>query len=177
MTKNNFTLQWKQNPHFLLRTINEGDLENLRKWKNTHKQSFFHQEDITPEQQQNWFINYSIRPHDYMLVVEQTQNSQAIGCMGFRHLPKENTIDVYNIMRGEEGGSKLFSMSDAFQTMNSYLAQNNTTNISCKVLNANKALTWYYNNFFEKAEQLQEYQLLVLNKEKQPIKEILQQQQ
>jgi Acetyltransferase (GNAT) domain len=173
MAKQPIKIQWQENQSFSLRSITEADLEDLRIWKNQNKQFFFYQSDITLEQQKKWFEGFQNRPMDYMFVVEQTSDSQTVGCMGFRLLKEENTVDVYNIMRGKESDNKAFSMSDAFQTMISFILTISSLPISCKVLCENPALKWYSLNYFESSEIIDDYVLMKLNHSLFPTKSLL----
>ena len=56
--------------NFYLQEISIDDIENLRLWKNKHKNSFFHKKDITREEQEYWFNSvYSNNNDDIMFVV------------------------------------------------------------------------------------------------------------
>lgn len=173
MSKEYIKIQWEDNLSFSLRSVNEKDLEDLRIWKNQNKQFFFYQSDITVEQQQNWFEGFKKRPYDFMFIVEQTADTEAVGCMGFRLLEDENTADVYNIMRGKQSDSNNFSISDAFQTMINYILTISDLPISCKVLTDNPARNWYQRNYFEDSESINNYTLMKLNRDLLPLKSLL----
>jgi RimJ/RimL family protein N-acetyltransferase len=126
-----------------LRAITEGDLENLRVWKNTHRFAFFYQEIITPEQQQEWFQNYLTRAHDYMFIVECADES--IGCMGFRLI--EQYADIYNVIRARADLGK-GAMSQALRLLCSFIAADFTRDIRARVLLTNPARVWYRKNAF-----------------------------
>src|SRR6476469_2932354 len=116
MTMRNYLLSDTAFPDMRLRMINEGDIEDLREWKNENKQSFFLRNDITPEQQSLWYANFEKRDTDHMFIVEQLADGGwvKIGCMGFRYLENEGCVDGYNIIRSVKLGSPTFTMSDAF---------------------------------------------------------------
>jgi hypothetical protein len=150
-----------------LRMINEGDIEDLREWKNENKQSFFLQNDITPEQQAEWYKNFKKNDADYMFMVEQFVDHkwQKIGCEGFRYLSSEECIDGYNIIRSRKLGGASFSMSEAFKTM---LAYANSLfpelPIRVKVLSGNPAVRWYERNGFKTVEERDSYFLMEVDK-------------
>ncbi|MCG3733166.1 GNAT family N-acetyltransferase [Vibrio cincinnatiensis] len=144
------------NDSFCLRSITVSDLENLRQWKNKHRNSFFYKEIITVEQQNKWFDSYLKDDKDYMFTV--VDNEKAIGCMGFRE--KGDFIDVYNIMRGEKSQEKNFSMSDAFRLMLNYINYECQKKITCVVLNDNPAFNWYLKNDFLVLKEIEDYSLL-----------------
>lgn len=173
MQKAQIKLQWENNQDFFLRTVVEKDLEDLRLWKNQNKQFFFHQSDITVEQQKNWFDGFQKRTNDFMFIVEQVTDHQSIGCMGFRFLEKDGIVDVYNIMRGVRTINNSFSMSDAFQTMINYILRLTDLSITCKVLSNNPALDWYHRNYFETVECIDNFHVLKLGKKNFPIKSLL----
>lgn len=131
-----------------LREITISDIENLRRWKNDNRKSFFYQEEISPEQQKKWYAGYVERLNDYMFIVEENSGTDtypekhAIGCMGFR-LENECTIDLYNIIRGEESISHA-TMRSAMQMMLCYIADMFPKyKIKCDVLKDNPAVEWY----------------------------------
>ncbi|EGR0524525.1 GNAT family N-acetyltransferase [Vibrio cholerae] len=144
------------NDSFCLRSITVSDLENLRQWKNKHRNSFFYKEIITVEQQNKWFESYLKDDKDYMFTV--VCNEKAIGCMGFRE--KGDFIDVYNIMRGEKSQEQSFSMSDAFRLMLNYINHECQKKITCVVLNDNPAFNWYLKNDFLVLKEIEDYSLL-----------------
>lgn len=131
-----------------LREITIADMENLRRWKNDNRKSFFYQEEISSEQQKKWFEAYCARPDDYMFIVEENVGTgtesylHAIGCMGFR-VEDERTIDLYNIIRGE-GSRTRATMQNAMQMMLRYIANTfPALQIKCDVLKNNPAVEWY----------------------------------
>lgn len=155
-------------PDLRLRSINKNDIENLRNWKNANKQSFFLNEDITPEQQQKWFGNFLQREHDHMFIVEQLAGGewQAIGCMGFRKLDEEGCVDAYNIIRSRKIEPATFTMSEAFRTMLAYAAGMYLGfPLQVKVLSHNPAVEWYKKNAFSIINTINNYCLMEIDKE------------
>ena len=65
-----------------LRSATAEDLEHLRHWKNSQRQFFFHREEISESQQQQWFDAFRLRTHDIMLMT--VLDGQVFGCMGVR---------------------------------------------------------------------------------------------
>src|SRR5580704_4647409 len=105
-------------PRVRLRLANAEDSEMLRVWKNGHKASFFHQVDITAEQQAKWFEGYLDRADDHQYLVEEEVEFQTwapIGVVACRLL--EGTVDLYNIMRGREGTLGLGKIGEALTLM------------------------------------------------------------
>jgi RimJ/RimL family protein N-acetyltransferase len=155
-------------PDLRLRSIRHDDLENLRNWKNSNKHSFFLNEDITPEQQQKWYSNFTQREHDHMFIVEQLAGEewQAIGCMGFRRLDDEGCVDAYNIIRANKIEPATFTMSEAFKTMLAYAASVYPgLPLQVKVLSHNPAVEWYKKNHFSIIQTVNNYYLMELNKD------------
>ena len=126
-----------------LNSIGPEHLENLRRWKNANRQSFFHQELISKEQQREWYDKFCSRDDDYMFVAQEKPFSDdtAIGCVGFRIL--DDSVDIYNIMRGETSSNGRGRIGDAVVIMCSYIRLVSTKRIGCKVLANNPALEWY----------------------------------
>lgn len=127
-------------PDLRLVSASDVDQENLRIWKNAHRKSFFYREIIQPEQQARWFQGYQDRADDYMFMVEE--ECHPIGCMAFR-AEDEEKIDLYNIIRGENGNHKV-SMRDAMHVMLAYISEKfPDRQIKCDVLKDNPAVRWY----------------------------------
>ncbi len=166
MDTTNLILSLSGHPDFQLREIGIQDIENLRTWKNENKNSFFLNQDITPEQQQNWFEKFVSRENDYMFIVEQKvgEDWEKIGCMGFRKLEQEGCIDAYNIIRSKKIEPASFTMSDVFLTMLAYAASLfPDLPIRCKVLSKNPAVEWYKKNSFSIVAPVENYYLMELS--------------
>lgn len=133
-----------------IRTSALGDLNNLREWKNAHKEYFFHKLEITPAQQEEWFSGYLLRADDYLFIVEF--DGMPIGCMGIRF--KGNNWDIYNVILGktEFGGHGL--MGRSYQVMLQFAKSQISRPISLQVLKNNPAIWWYEKNGFEVAQDL-----------------------
>ena len=63
-------------------SLKRDELENLRKWKNKNKYSFFFQKEISKINNQKWFNLYEKRPYDLIFVSSFKGNN--FGCMGIR---------------------------------------------------------------------------------------------
>lgn len=135
-------------PALVLRSAGQADLEYLRQWKNEQKQFFFHQEEITQEQQGKWYESFVSRPDDVMLMAEYEH--RLFGCMGIRW--QENHWDIYNVILGlqEFGGRGL--MGRAFAAMLDLAGSLKDAPISLQVLKHNPAATWYQKQGFEITE-------------------------
>lgn len=150
-----------------LRSALESDIEDLRQWKNANRHSFFYQEIISPEQQQEWFQGYLARSEDSMFIV--LDGERAIGCMGFRVL-EDNRIDIYNVILGETALSGKGLMSQAMQLMCSYIVQQFPAEIVAKVMNSNPAQAWYLKNGFYKGTTFDSYTEIVFDRSRfQPL--------
>jgi len=169
MSAENIILSLAGHEDLRLRAVGREDIENLRVWKNKHKNSFFLNRDITPEEQAKWFESFAARGEDFMFVVEQKidEQWQSIGCMGFRRLADEACLDAYNIMRGVKSEKGSFTMSDAFAAMLAFAAARDADlPIRCKVLCENPAVEWYKKNNFSIVERVNdEYYLMELEKD------------
>lgn len=169
---NNQHLVIYESQYYQLRAINRSDIECLRLWKNINKQFFFLSIDITAEQQQIWYEAFIERNNDCMFMVEEFVGGSylRIGCMGFR--VKNNVVDVYNIMRGQDSKENMFTMSQAFLLMITYASKKEKLPITCIVLKSNPALSWYAKNGFEVDDDLGDSLLLRMNDEFLKLKEI-----
>ncbi len=136
-----------------LRTAGESDLLRLREWKNSHREFFFFKEEISSEQQKEWYHAYQLRQEDYMFIV--TAGEIPIGCMGIRLV--DDKWDVYNVILGlpDQAGKGL--MSKALRMMLSFAASHKTKPITVKVLKKNPAVRWYKKNGFVETEELQDH--------------------
>jgi len=153
--------------NYRLREIDNFDLEFLRKAKNDHKGSFFLKEDITMEQQKKWYQSFANREEDHMYVVEQKVNDswEPIGCMGYRILDDEHSMDLYNIIRVKRVEPTDFTMADVFQNMIANASKKFPhLPIQCKVLSHNPAIAWYEKNNFKIIEENEGYVLMDMDK-------------
>lgn len=168
MSNSNVLITVPNWPDLRLRSVSKNDIEYLRNWKNANKHSFFLNEDITPEQQQKWFSSFLQREHDHMFIVEQMSAGewQAIGCMGFRKLDDEGSVDAYNIIRAKKIDPATFTMSEAFLTMLAYAAAIYPgLPLQVKVLSHNPAVEWYKKNAFSVIDTISNYYLMEINNE------------
>jgi hypothetical protein len=157
-----FTIPGPGPSGFRLRLAGPEDKEILRVWKNANKQFYFHKTDITVEQQDAWFTGYLTRPHDHVYMVEEQVASDwlTVGLMACRLLEKEQTVDLYNIMRGKRTAADRTNMAEAMQTLCRTIAEHYTQPITCKVLSDNPALGWYGRIGFAVAEDRGDHVLL-----------------
>jgi RimJ/RimL family protein N-acetyltransferase len=127
-----------------LRTAAPSDCEDLRAWKNDHRQYFFFQDIITPEMQQKWFAAYQDRPDDFMFMV--LDRGQAVGCMAFRL--RDEQADVYNVILGspQHGGRGV--MAKAMALMCSFARERLNRPVVARVLKVNPAMGWYQRRGF-----------------------------
>lgn len=135
-------------PALALRPANRADLERLRQWKNEQRQYFFHQVEISTDQQSQWFDAFAKRPYDLMLMTEYEK--QTFGCMGIRW--QENHWDIYNVILGlQEFGGRGF-MGLAFSALLDYGDALKPAPISLQVLKHNPAVSWYQKQGFNITE-------------------------
>jgi hypothetical protein len=141
-----------------LRTAAFADCEDLREWKNQHRDSFFSQQLITPEGQRRWFSGYLERSDDWMFMVQEA--SETIGCMGFR--AREGQADVYNVILGrpQHGGRGL--MAGALAIMCSYARRRVDGPVVARVLKSNPATRWYRQRGFEVVSEEDSHYLIKL---------------
>lgn len=158
-------------PSFPFRLVEaqDADSENLRVWKNKHRNSFFFKDEITPEMQAKWFAKYKADKHSMMLVVQEPAGEsewRSIGCMGYRVLTEDANapyLDLFNILRGEESIVSGYRMKDAFEAMCTYLLQTYTLPQTCKVLTENPARNWYESIGLEKTKDHADHVDYLLN--------------
>lgn len=132
-------------PGLELRSAGWDDQEQLREWKNANRQFFFFQQIIEPEMQRRWFEGHQQRPDDHLFMV--VADGETIGCMAVRLLD-DGTLDVYNVMRGDEQRKGGGSMSRALQMMSRFALDRYGRPLRLKVLKENPAVAWYLRNGF-----------------------------
>ena len=143
-----------------VRLINEGDLDNLRKWKNANKASFFYKKNITVKQQEKWFADYLERNKketDFMFIVEC--DGVSVGCIGYRII--YGVIDIYNFMLGNKEylGKKV--ISTAAKDLWKYLDSTYDLDIMVIVLSENtKTIDWYLKNNWRITEDHEDRKIL-----------------
>ncbi len=135
-------------PQMRLRLAVESDRELLRAWKNTHKTSFFHQQEITVDQQRAWFSSYLERLHDHVYMVEERAHDAwtPVGTVACRLLDAGQdpaTVDLYNIMRGRRTDAGIAEIGAAILLLCDVAAQHYAEPLTCKVLRDNPARSWY----------------------------------
>jgi len=147
--KNSIVIVVQESPSFVLRAVSVVDLENLRQWKNEQREFFFHKDEISPQQQRNWYAAYQRCPNDFMFMT--ILDGQSFGCMGIRWL--ENVWDIYNVILGRSEFGSRGLMRKAFKIMIAHVLSIKESPITLQVLKLNPAVDWYLKNeFFITAE-------------------------
>jgi len=129
-----------------IRLINDGDLDNLRHWKNAHKGAFFYKKIITIAQQKKWYEGYLERNKqgkDFMFIVEV--DGVPIGCYGYRFIGW--LIDIYNTILGNKKYEGKKIISTVCKDLWKYLRDTYYVDITVRVLSTNKpTIDWYLKN-------------------------------
>lgn len=82
----------------ILKPLQQEDLEGLRVLRNSNKEYFIHQAEITMEAQKAWYQSYLLKTDDIMFKVVKKENEQKlIGAVALYHI-KENAAEVGRIM-------------------------------------------------------------------------------
>jgi ribosomal protein S18 acetylase RimI-like enzyme len=131
-------------PALGLRAASQADLDLLRKWKNEQRQFFFHQEEITEDQQKQWYESFIKRPYDLMLMT--TYEQQVFGCLGIRW--QEDHWDIYNIILGLQDFGSRGLMGQSFAALLAYAITLKQAPITLQVLKHNPAVAWYQKQRF-----------------------------
>jgi hypothetical protein len=140
MIKPSVTLSSPDFPGITLQSITAEHLELLRAWKNSYSHRFFHQEQITPSQQRDWFAAYSAHPNDWIFLIHDAGAAITAGCIGYRVI--DNEVDVYNVLRAENVPSRSRAHSHAINILTNYVATTHTLPIRGRVLVGNPAARW-----------------------------------
>lgn len=153
------TLQDPDHPEIKLYSIGTDDLENLRNWKNAHRDSFFFKDIITTDAQLRWYEGYQNREHDCMFVIRH--DGLPIGCIAFRRL--EDRVDIYNVIMGcKEMGGKGYMGIALRLILAEALKRYPELPLTLMVLKENPALNWYLKNGFTIAREYETYFDLVV---------------
>lgn len=138
-----------------LRPIGLGDLEFLRESKNRNKESFFHREEISPDQQAAWFAEFMTRPDDHMFVVQV--DGVPVGCMGYRL--GTDDLDFYNIIRSSDTAPGV--MHKALRSLiDVALERYPAREVQARVLVRNPAIGWYQRCGFRIVQATEDYVLM-----------------
>ncbi len=141
-----------------LRTIDEEDIEQLRKWKNEHRDFFFYKKVINEGEQKAWYQRWAQEDLDNLFIVESAD--QKVGCIGVRKF--ENTADVYNVILGDKrfGGTGLMSEALCATVAFGQMLYPGLP-VCVRVLRANPAIGWYERNGFVRTAENDEFVTMV----------------
>ena len=128
----------------VFRSINELDLSILRKWKNDNREAFFYKDEISEEDQDEWYRNWNKYPDDYMFIIEN--DSIPIGCVAVRFINKE--WDIYNVILGEKRFAKQGVMSMGLKVIIGIALDKRIAPVRVRVLRGNPVVDWYKKNGF-----------------------------
>ena len=149
----------KENKKLILRSIDDKDLENMRRWKNENHQVFFYQKIINVKQQKEWFLNYSKDPFNYMFIIEY--ESVRIGCIGFKLNNK--IADIYNVILGNQEYKRKGLMSFSIKMLINYIICSHSKEVTVKVLRSNTiGQKFYMENRFSINREMDSYVLMKL---------------
>jgi ribosomal protein S18 acetylase RimI-like enzyme len=136
-----------------LRSATDRDLDNLRSWKNSNRQFFFHQNEISAEQQLAWYESFALRPYDYMLMIQHQDIAK--GCIGIRRVDDE--WEIYNVILGDPAFGKQGNMGRALIGTLEMALKQYALPITLNVLKHNPAVAWYLKNGFVKILEAENY--------------------
>jgi RimJ/RimL family protein N-acetyltransferase len=130
-----------------VRTVQPGDLETLRVWKNDNRYAFHYQAIITPEQQTRWFAAFAEDRHQQLFVTEI--DGELVACVGFRR-KSPTRVELFNLICGQEAYRGRGMMTRFFELMQAALADKGYTEIELEVLKSNpRAAAWYAGRGFQ----------------------------
>ena len=143
-----------------IRLANYNDLDNLRKWKNANKASYFYKKNITVKQQAQWFAGYierNAKEQDFMYIVEA--DGVSVGCFGYRIAA--GVIDIYNFMLGNKEYKGKGIVSKAGKGLWKHLDDTYLLDITAKVLNTNTdTINWYLKNNWIVLDEFEDHKVL-----------------
>ena len=140
-----------------LTPIKFDDIENLRIWKNSHKDFFFLKKKINKKDQKSWFENiYLKNKNDFMFIIYY--KSQTIGTIGCRLI--NNYWDIYNVMNVNKNYKGKGIMSLALKLLISFMESKSNKDVTAKVLANNSNLKWYLKNNFNVVKEMGNYNFI-----------------
>jgi|694.fasta_scaffold29153_10 hypothetical protein len=150
---------FNKNKTFSFKRMTIDELEILRINKNKNKNFFFLREDITPEQQLEWYEYMQNQKNNFMFVFFDNKNVP-FGCIGYRKV--DDVIDIYNVIRFVESD---ITMSKCMEKIIDEININYGELLKqVLVLENNPAITWYEKNGFEIVEHKNNFVKMVLKK-------------
>ena len=158
--KSSLALRRRSMPHLYLRSAVWDDQERLRSWKNANRRFFFFQGIIDEAAQRAWFEGFLRRADDHMFIVEL--HRRPVGCMAVRLL--DDSLDIYNVMLGDERVRGTGAMSTAMQMMCRFVVDRYGLPVRLKVLKDNPAVGWYIHNGFREVGSGEDFLVLELER-------------
>jgi ribosomal protein S18 acetylase RimI-like enzyme len=136
-----------------LNTVNDVNLEKIRNWKNSERNYFFHKQEISKEQQLDWYQKYLLRDNDFIFVINYLNND--IGSIGIRKI--KNEWDIYNVIIVDKNYSKMGLMRSGIEEIINFSQRIERLDITLKVLKINPAVSWYIKNNFKIIDEQDEF--------------------
>ena len=138
---------------YSISSLEEDNLEFIRKLKNRNRNAFFAQSYISKSAQREWFEAYRDREYDTIFIL--SNEAQYVGCMGIRK--EKNEWDLYNVLiaKGEHSGQGV--MSAFLRKIVNYQLTIEDWPVRARVLTQNTAVQWYYKNNFVIESDEKEY--------------------
>lgn len=141
--------------------IDKNDIETLRIWKNSYKNSFFLQHDISIDQQIKWFKKYLNDQNNHMYIV--VANNTKIGCIGARLETESTCWDIYNVINADPFSRGKGYMKSALLKVIKIIRSKQDLPVQAKVLKTNPAFEWYKRIGFHVSEDRLNYSILTFN--------------
>lgn len=146
---------------YQVRSVVESDIEELRCWKNEHRQFFHYKEIITPEQQIHWFHAFTQDPNINIFMCEN--KGDKIGCVGFRRL-NLNEFELFNLICGNKKFLNKGITKKFLQFCLECLLHQKASKISLEVLKNNfLAVEWYIKQGFEIIQTIDNHHIMNKN--------------
>ena len=139
-----------------LRKARKSDLEDLRRWRNRHRNRFFDTGKISADAQRQWFKEHLKRSNDFLFVI--CHRRLPVGCIGIRMTGAG--WDLYNVIRGRSPGSSAGCMSTALAAVIDRARKIEDVPVWAKVLKGNPAAAWYERNGFRIAAHRKTFLLM-----------------
>lgn len=128
-----------------LRSVNAGDQDLLRTWRNATRGSFFQTAEVDADGQKRWFQGYLGRSDDFLFMI--MAGDAPVGCAGVRQ--RDGGWDVYNVIRGVRTAASRGFMGRGLSLAVAFARERLELPVTAVVLAANPAVAWYLRQGFE----------------------------
>jgi ribosomal protein S18 acetylase RimI-like enzyme len=146
-----------------IRSVEEGDLDVLRAWRNAHAQAFYDSRPIDADAQRAWFASFSADPAQRLYLVEDPAGP--VGCFGLKVVAgtpeAPRRLALFNVIHAEARTQGTGLLAEAYAALARACAGAGVEAIDAEVRPGNAtALRWYRRQGFLEIERRPECHVL-----------------